>query len=133
MKQTLLVCSESCPKVEQALAKSGCRTIKVLSGEEALAAAEENVLDAAVVVSTGEKMDVPETVFNLRDVRPSMPILIYIDNAHSNEINNAVAESLPGVQIVPLSRLKKYFAARRSTRNESRRFSSRVKGRTPFS
>jgi hypothetical protein len=121
MNRTLLVCSAPCPEIELSLANRGCRLIKVATGEEALTVAQENLLDAAVLVSTGEKMDVAETVFNLRDVRPALPIWI-IDsegkNAGDRTVKYAVSDNIPDTRVVSVSQLRRHF---NSAENRRRR------------
>jgi response regulator RpfG family c-di-GMP phosphodiesterase len=121
VNQTLLVCSAPCPEIERSLASDGCRLIKVTTGEAALTIAQENMLDAAVLVSTGEKMDVAETVLNLRDVHPAMPIWI-IDtkgnNARDAAVKHAVSDNIPDARVVSVNELKRHFS---STQKPSRR------------
>jgi DNA-binding response OmpR family regulator len=57
---------------------------RVPSGKLAVARAQREMFDAAILLSTGEEMDLTETVFNLRDISSSMELIILSDHATSN-------------------------------------------------
>ena len=75
----MLVRSMPFDEVKQCLEASGGEVVTLDDGESAILAAQRARFDVAVLVSTGKGMDLAETVFNLRDVRPSMPIVIIAD------------------------------------------------------
>lgn len=79
--KTLLVCSEACDEVERCLVAAGCDVVKASDGEQAVSQTLRQVFDAAIITSTGNKMDLAETVFNLRDIRDSMQIIMVADDA----------------------------------------------------
>lgn len=64
--------------------------IRVQSGKMAVARAQREMFDAAILLSTGEEMDLTETVFNLRDISGSMELIILSD--HTDTINSAVPQ-----------------------------------------
>jgi len=109
MNETLLVCSEACSEVESLLAKSGCRVIRVSDGEKAVSVAERKSLDSVVLVSTGEKMDLVETIFNLRDLRPAMPIFI-IGDRDANATEVIVTKKIPDTVVLSVKELQSYLA-----------------------
>ena len=77
----MLVCSKSSEEVEKCLRSAGSEIITVKDGEGAIIQAQHATFRLAVLVSTGQTMDLAETVFNLRDISSSMPIVL-VDERH---------------------------------------------------
>ncbi len=88
------------------------RVTNVPDGKMAVARAQHEMFDAAILISTGEEMDLAETVFNLRDISDSMELIILSDQ--TNTINSAVPkETLAGfvsnATVMTTQELKKHF------------------------
>lgn len=110
--KVILVSSGACNEVEECLLAKGCRVIKVKDGEAAVARAEREIFDAAVLVATGKRMDLAETVFNLRDLNGSMQIIIVGDEGGIDR--DAIARKIarhfvPNTMVLPLEKLANLF------------------------
>jgi DNA-binding response OmpR family regulator len=108
----MLVCSEACDDVEKCLLAAGCWVLKVGDGQAAVSEARRQLFDAAVVVSTGETMDLAETVFNLRDVNGSMQVIIIADALGINQhgvVNAMTSASVPNVRVLSIRELERFF------------------------
>ena len=64
------------------------RVTRVPTGKMAVLRAQREMFDAAILISTGEEMDLTETLFNLSDISDSMELIILSD--HTNTIKSAV-------------------------------------------
>ena len=96
--KTLLVCAESCDPVEKCLTSAGCVLIKVRDGDTAIRQMRREIFDTAVVVSTGQAMDLAETVFNLMDIRNSTEIVIVTDCADARgSVIRKIAATVPNI------------------------------------
>jgi DNA-binding NtrC family response regulator len=119
--KTLLVCARRCADVENQLANSGCRLTKVRDGHKALGKIRHKAFDTAILLSTGEQMDLVETILNLRDIKPSMPVIVLFDPT-SSDANAAaqaiIAGAIPDVPIFTLSEFQSHLLS--TTKKEER-------------
>ena len=113
-KKILLVCSPDCNRVEKHLLHAGYWVTKVGEGTAAIDRAKHELLNAAVLISTGKEMDLAETVLNLRDVNPGVEIIIIADSQHAEERDAqaaAIIRALPGTTLLRINELERYLAA----------------------
>lgn len=86
----MLVSSEPSAEVEKCLRSAGREFVTVNDGEAAIVQAQHATFRMAVLVSTGKTMDLAETVFNLRDISSSMPILIIKERSGEQDSEAAI-------------------------------------------
>ena len=98
-KKMMVVCSESGDDLETRLICDGWNIIRAYDALAAIANAQRESFDLTVLVSTGTEMDITETLFNLRDIRRSMPIVVVTDT-RDDEANFSLQD------LVPLSHTK---------------------------
>lgn len=104
----MLVGSKPMHDVEINLRKALGEFVRVRDGEAAIIQAQHESFDVTVVVSTGDSMDLAETVFNLRDISPSMPILI-VSRRHRPEAD-IVAHAATNTRAVTMAELTGYLS-----------------------
>ena len=110
MSKIMLVCSTPSAEVEKCLRTAGGEIVAVNDGQAAIIKAQHATFNMAVLVSTGKTMDLAETVFNLRDISSSMPILI-IDERHGAQESQAqiIAHASPNTRAVTVHDLAAYL------------------------
>ena len=74
--KVLIVCSEVSAAVKTQLDCHGWLANWARDAKTAIAKVRRESFDLAVLISTGPEMDVTETLFNLRDLRQSLPIVV---------------------------------------------------------
>ena len=65
--------------LEKRFMAAGCDVIRVADNETAIDHARHEVFGKTVLVSRGSLINIAETVFNLRDLNPSMEIIVLVD------------------------------------------------------
>ncbi len=111
-KKILLVCSPLCTRVEDRLVHAGCHVTKIAQGAAALESVKHDVIDAVILISTGSEMDVTETALNLRDVDPSVEIIIIADRESTEDTvpeTNTITYSIPKTKVLTASQLEHYL------------------------
>lgn len=99
--KALLVCAKGCPEVEEWISKAAGAVTRVCEGTNAVSKARREFFDLTVLVSTGDEMDLAETVFNLRDLKDSMEIIIVADCSDASETTiGTIAKTVPNIIIV---------------------------------
>jgi hypothetical protein len=88
----MLVSSKPSQDVEKCLRTAGGEIVTVNDGEAAIIQAQHATFSLAVLVSTGKTMDLAETVFNLRDISSSMPILLVDERNERHGLQESEAE-----------------------------------------
>jgi DNA-binding response OmpR family regulator len=107
-ERVLLVSASACENEKHLLTDNGLDVVKSNSGEDAIFRAKHATFDLAVLVSTGKTMDMAETVFNLRDAHPAMPIIILTAVVGSEEAA-MIAEACPNARSLTSENLAAYI------------------------
>src|SRR5262245_48930852 len=111
-QKILLVGSRSSEHVEELFVRAGHYVIKVDDGIAAVECARHESLRTAVLITTGRGMDLAETALTLRDIVPSLEIIILADRKHAEETEqtDAVSRAIPKAKIFTQSELNSYLA-----------------------
>ncbi|MBI4529085.1 MAG: hypothetical protein HY695_35255 [Deltaproteobacteria bacterium] len=103
--------------MEKCLTGAGCIVTIVSDGDKAVNRIRREIFDTAVLVSTGKEMDLAETVFNLRDIRSSMEIVIVAGCSDaSGNVVGEIATTVPNTIMVNLHGLEVMLEAFRGAR-----------------
>jgi hypothetical protein len=118
--RVMLVSADSCEEIRRCLQATGCEIVSIDNGPEAIRRALRASFNMAVLVSTGRTMDMAETVLNLRDARPAMPIVIMSAELNPDEAR-IIADACPTARSLTLED----FAAHLSTYESGERIAGR--------
>ncbi len=108
----MLVGSHIPDQLLQVILDTGASVATLPSGKTAVSHAHHEIFDAAIIVSTGEEMDLAETVFNLRDVNSSMQVIIVSEYTEANEgaiSKEALVRLVPQTKIMTAQQLKRHL------------------------
>jgi hypothetical protein len=92
LQKIMVVGSEIPEPLNRILSKANTKVRHVLDGSTAIACAHHESFDAALLISTGEEMDLAETIFNLSDVSGAMELIILSDQ--SETVNSPIPKEL---------------------------------------
>lgn len=101
--------------VERRFRAAGYDVVSAATGETALALARHQAHDQAVVLSQGSLINVTETVFNLRDLCPSMKVIVLLQrgNRTSNRfLRQLIDHPIEGSEIMTRRELQKQLHTR---------------------
>lgn len=90
-RKVMVVCSDLIDALKPRLDCDGWRVIWAQDAKTAIAKVSRERIDLAVLISTGQEMDTTETLFNLRDIRQSLPIAVVQPTSDSDDTASKVA------------------------------------------
>ena len=93
-RKVMVVCSDLSDAVKAHLDCDSWLVIWARDAKTAIAKVRIERFDLAVLISTGPEMDITETLFNLRDIRQSMPIA-FVQHTSDVEDTQSRAAYLP--------------------------------------
>jgi DNA-binding response OmpR family regulator len=84
-RKVMVVCADVSDSVKAQLNCDSWYVNWVDDAKAAIAKVRRERFDLAVLISTGDEMDMTETLFNLRDIRQSMPIAVVQPSADTED------------------------------------------------
>ena len=99
---------------EKRFLAAGCHVTKVSESEAAINYARHELFRTTVLMSRGSFINIAETIFNLRDLNPSMEIIVLVDRLgkHANRFLRQLLEHpIAGTQILTRRQLQKLLHA----------------------
>jgi hypothetical protein len=96
----------------ESLLDAGSQVTRIQSGKSAVSHAHREMFDAAIIVSTGDEMDVAETIFNLRDINRAMQVILVSDRAKASESEipkDSLERIVPNTKVMSIQELKIYL------------------------
>jgi len=112
LEKIMLIGMEIPDQLVELILDAGSSVTTLPSRKTAVSRAHREMFDAAVIISTGEEMDLAETVFNLRDVNSSMQLIIVSDRADANESaipKEALVRLVPNTKVMTAQELKRHL------------------------
>lgn len=94
------------------LLDTGSQVTRIPTGKSAVSHAHREMFDAAIIVSTGDEMDVAETIFNLRDINRSMQFILVSDPTIASEPEipkDSLERIVSNTRVMSLQELKIYL------------------------
>ena len=114
--KVILVGSEDETILEKRLRAAGCEVVTVTDGRTAFERVHREPFDGAVLVSRGLLITVTETIFNLRDINPSMEIIVVLDrkSRYSNRfLTQLLSHPIPGTKVLTRRQLQERLQAQK--------------------
>jgi hypothetical protein len=114
--KVILVGPEDEAILENRLRAAGCEVVTVTDGRTAFERAHRESFDGAVLVSRGLLINVTETIFNLRDINPSMEIIVVLDRGSrysSRFLKQLLSHPIPGTKVLTRRQLQERLQAQK--------------------
>jgi len=115
-EKIMLVGSEIPAAVMELLLDSGSGVTRIPTGQSAVSYAQRQMFDAAIIVSTGDEMDVAETIFNLSDINSAMQVILVSDRLKTGEAEipkDSLERVVPNTKVMSLQELRNYFNSKK--------------------
>jgi hypothetical protein len=100
--------------LEKRFLAAGCSVVAARDYEAAVNYARHEIFRTTVLVSRGSLINVAETVFNLRDLNPSMEIIVLVDRLGKQTnrfLRQLLEHPIEGTQILTRRQLQKRWHA----------------------
>ena len=113
-RKIMLVGSDDKRILERRFLAAGCPVIVAKDGETAIHYARHEVFRTTVLVSRGSLINVAEIAFNLRDLNPSMEIILLVDRLgkqNNRFFRQLLDHPIEGTEILTRRQLQKRLHA----------------------
>jgi hypothetical protein len=110
-KKVFLISSEKADKAVDSLRRANCVVLTAADGESALVFAKHIMVDAFILLSTGNSMGRIETALNLRDIHPFTEIILVARETGESTRGEAVAKAIPNTRVLTLKQLGDYLTS----------------------
>lgn len=113
-KKVMLLCSKRFSETERCLRGAGYDITTVADGTLALMHVKRELFRAAVLVSTEGPMDVAETALNLRDLDPSLEIIIVAASESADQTllpAHKIANAIKKAKVLTSNELPRYLSS----------------------
>ena len=127
-KKMMVVCSDYHDILESHLAWQGWNIIWAYDAKTAIAKARRERFNLTVLISTGQEMDVTETLLNLRDIRRSMPIVVVAEAGGNEDLAGQEFVPLSNTKVLPLTAIDSFVTSLRETSEPREMGSTRSMG-----
>jgi hypothetical protein len=110
--KALLVSTTPSPAVQDCLRAVGSTITRAENGQDAVRCAEHGSFDMAVIVSTGAYMDLVETYLHIRDLKPSMEIVLFAEKDYGereDRLANSIATTFSNTHALNLEGLSEFL------------------------
>ena len=105
IRKVLIVCSDASAAVKTRLDCDGWLANWARDAKTAIARVRRERFDLAVLISTGQEMDITETLFNLRDLRQSLPIAVVQPSSDLADTTSSAAYLPKDNNLIPIQGL----------------------------
>src|SRR3972149_10965334 len=114
--KVILVGAEDETILEKRLRAAGCEVVTVTDGRTAFERVHHEPFAGAVLVSRGLLITVTETIFNLRDINPSMEIIVVLDRGSeysSRFLKQLLSHPIPKTRLLTRRQLQERLQAQK--------------------
>src|SRR3989304_3573808 len=114
--KVILVGSDDETILEKRLRAAGCEVVTVTDGKTAFERVHREPFDGAVLVSRGLLLNVTETIFNLRDINPSMEIIVVLARGGKNAnryVRQLLSHPIAGTKVLTRRELQERLQTQR--------------------
>ena len=99
------------------LRAAGCDVVTVQDGGTALERTRREFFNGAVLVALGSLINVTETIFNLRDINPSMEVIVVLDRGgqkRNRYFKQLLSHPIAGTKVLTRRELQQRLQAQKT-------------------